>query len=58
VLSGRCKRAAYLGGRMEYVVATAWGELLVFDADVRAPRARDDELALAFSADAAVVLPR
>src|SRR5262249_43297127 len=58
VLTGRLTRAAYLGGRMEYVVDTAWGELLVFDADVRRPRARDDEVALGFSPEAAVVLPR
>jgi iron(III) transport system ATP-binding protein len=58
VLSGRCMRAAYLGGRMEYVVATAWGELLVFDTDVRSPHARDEDLALAFNAESAVVLPR
>ena len=39
LLPGELKRAAYLGSRVEYVVATPWGELLVFD-DARAPRAR------------------
>ena len=32
------KRAAYLGSRIEYLVDTPWGELLVFDADAREPR--------------------
>src|SRR3954464_8157568 len=35
VLPGVCKRAAYLGSRIEYIVSTAWGELLAFDDDVR-----------------------
>ena len=37
-LPGVCKRAAYLGSRIEYVVETPWGELLVFDGEARAPR--------------------
>jgi iron(III) transport system ATP-binding protein len=58
VLGGVCKRAAYLGSRTEYVVATPWGELLVFDAEARAPLGRDEPVAVTFDADAAIVLPR
>src|SRR4051812_20192387 len=39
-LPAKCARAAYLGSRVEYVLETPWGELLVFDADVRKPIAR------------------
>ena len=58
VLPGVCKRVAYLGSRIEYVVATAWGELLVFDPDPRAPRKRDAPVGIAFDPDAVIVLPR
>jgi len=58
VLAGTCKRAAYLGSRIEYVVATPWGELLVFDPDARHARRRDDAVGIAFDRDAAIVLPR
>ena len=57
-LPGVCKRVAYLGSRIEYVVATAWGELLVFDADARTPRRRDDSVGVAFDQDGVIVLPR
>ena len=57
-LPGVCKRAAYLGSRIEYVVATPWGELLVFDGEGRAPRGRDESIGVAFEPDAAIVLPR
>ena len=53
-----CKRAAYLGSRIEYIVATAWGELLAFDEDVRNARRRDDAVGVAFEPDAVIVLPR
>jgi iron(III) transport system ATP-binding protein len=58
VLPGVCKRVAYLGSRIEYVVSTAWGELLVFDPDPRSPRPRDAAIGLAFEPDAVIVLPR
>jgi iron(III) transport system ATP-binding protein len=56
-LSGVCKRAAYLGSRIEYVVATPWGDLLVFDSELRAPRGRDASVGVSFERDAAIVLP-
>jgi iron(III) transport system ATP-binding protein len=58
VLPGVCKRAAYLGSRVEYVVATAWGDLLVFDGDVRKARRRDDAVSVAFDQDSVIVLRR
>ena len=58
LLVGTCKRAAYLGSRVEYVVATPWGELLVFDAEGRRVFARSEPVGVCFEADAAVVLQR
>ncbi len=55
---GVCKRAAYLGSRIEYMVDTPWGELLVFDAEAREPRGRDEKVGVAFDPDAAIVLRR
>ena len=55
---GVCKRAAYLGSRIEYMVDTPWGELLVFDDKAREPRPRDDKVGVAFDPDAAIVLRR
>jgi len=57
-IPGTVKRAAYLGSRVEYVVATAWGELLVFDPDAHALRRREDAVGVTFAPDAAIVLPR
>jgi iron(III) transport system ATP-binding protein len=57
-LDGVCRRVAYLGSRVEYIVATPWGELLAFDTDVRTRRARDEAVGVAFARDAAIVLPR
>ncbi|HSV18455.1 MAG TPA: ABC transporter ATP-binding protein [Casimicrobiaceae bacterium] len=58
ILPGVCKRAAYLGSRMEYVVTTGWGDLLVFDAEQRDIRRRNDAVGVSFDPDAAIVLPR
>jgi iron(III) transport system ATP-binding protein len=58
LLRGVCKRAAYLGSRIEYVVSTPWGDLLVFDTEARTPRARDELLGVAFDSEAAIVLRR
>jgi len=55
---GVCRRAAYLGSRIEYMVDTPWGELLVFDADAREARARDEKVGVTFDQDAAIVLRR
>ena len=57
-LQGVCKRAAYLGSRMEYVVETPWGELLVFDANVGQRRTREAAVGIAFDPEAVIVLPR
>jgi len=57
-LPGVCKRVSYLGSRVEYVVATPWGELLAFDGDVRVRRARDEPVGLAFDGHAMILLPR
>ena len=57
-LPGVCKRVAYLGSRIEYVVATPWGELLVFDPEARMARKRDSAVGIAFDADAVIILPR
>jgi iron(III) transport system ATP-binding protein len=57
-LPGVCKRAAYLGSRIEYVVETPWGELLVFDGEARAPRGRDEPVGVAFDTGAAILLRR
>ena len=57
-LPGACMRAAYLGSRIEYVVATPWGELLVFDGSARSLRVRDEPVGVTFDPDDAIVLPR
>ena len=57
-MPGVCKRAAYLGSRIEYMVATAWGELLVFDGAARQPRAREAAVGLAFEPEDVMVLAR
>ena len=56
-LPAECLRAAYLGSRIEYVLGTPWGELLVFDADVRKPIARGDRAGVAFAPNDVIVLP-
>ena len=58
LLRGVCKRAAYLGSRIEYVVSTPWGDLLVFDTKARTPRTRDEPLGVTFDKEAAIVLRR
>src|SRR4030095_12892643 len=58
ILPGVCKRAAYLGSRVEYVVATAWGDLLIFEAEARTLRARDEAVGVTCDRDAAIGLRR
>jgi iron(III) transport system ATP-binding protein len=58
VLEGVCKRVAYLGSRTEYMIGTAWGDLLVFDGEARPARSRGDSVGVDFDRDAAIVLRR
>src|SRR5437870_13455915 len=58
VLPAECRRVAYLGSRIEYVVATPWGELLIFDSGARKPLDRGAAVGVAFDPEAAIVLPR
>ena len=56
-LTGTCKRADYLGSHIEVLVATPWGELLVFgDADAGEPPAVGAPIGLAFEPQDAIVL--
>jgi iron(III) transport system ATP-binding protein len=58
LLPAECRRVAYLGSRAEYVVATPWGELLVFDEAARTLQPRGATVGVTFDADAVIVLPR
>jgi len=58
VLDGVCERASYLGSRMEYVVRTAWGDLLIFDPEARITRERGEKVGVAVDTEAAIVLRR
>ncbi len=58
ILPGECKRTAYLGSRIEYVVATPWGELLVFEGEGSQPVERGSPVGVAFDPQAAIVLAR
>jgi len=58
LLAGELKRAAYLGSRVEYVVATPWGELLVFEDDARNVLPRGSQVGVSFAPDAVIVIPR
>ncbi len=55
---GTVQRAAYLGSRIEYVVASPWGELLLFNPDTADMRTRGTVVGVAFDPAAAIVLPR
>ena len=57
-LPGECRRAAYLGSRIEYVIETPWGELLVFDDAAQRMHARGATLGITFDPESAIVLPR
>ena len=57
VLPAECRRTAYLGSRIEYVLGTPWGDLLVFDTGVHAPLARGASAGVAFDPEDAIVLP-
>ncbi len=55
---GTVARSAYLGSRVEYLIDSPWGELLVFDPDTHALRARGTAVGVAFAPEAAIVLER
>ena len=57
MLPAECLRAAYLGSRVEYVLGTPWGELLVFDDNVRTPIARGARAGVSFAPDDVIVIP-
>jgi hypothetical protein len=57
LLPAECLRAAYLGSRIEYVLGTPWGELLLFDGGVHTPLARGARAGVAFEPEDAIVLP-
>jgi iron(III) transport system ATP-binding protein len=57
LLPAECLRAAYLGSRIEYVLGTPWGELLLFDGCVHTPLARGARAGIAFEPEDAIVLP-
>jgi iron(III) transport system ATP-binding protein len=56
-VGGKVQRAAYLGNRVEYVVDTAWGELLLFDDGLEHLLAAGDAVSVAFDPVAAIILP-
>ena len=56
LLPAECRRAAYLGSRVEYVLGTPWGDLLVFDAGVNSPLARGECAGIEFRPEDAIVL--
>jgi iron(III) transport system ATP-binding protein len=55
---GHCRRAAYLGSRIEYVIDTPWGELLVFEPGARHMLERGEAVGISFDPHAAIVLRR
>jgi iron(III) transport system ATP-binding protein len=57
LLPAECLRSAYLGSRIEYVLGTPWGELLLFDGDVHTPLARGAQAGVSFEPGDAIVLP-
>jgi iron(III) transport system ATP-binding protein len=57
LLPAECLRMAYLGSRIEYVLGTPWGELLVFDGGVHAPLGRGAQAGVSFEPGDAIVLP-
>jgi iron(III) transport system ATP-binding protein len=58
LFGGELKRAAYLGSRVEYVVATPWGELLIFQEGARDVLPRGSPVGVSFEPDAVIVIPR
>jgi len=56
-LPGTVLKVAFLGSRMEYVVAAPWGEVLVFDPDVHQPHAAGAAVTLGLDAGACTLLP-
>ena len=57
-LDGRCKRADYLGSHVEYLIDSAWGELLVFGPVELGSPGRGDAVGLAFEAGDGMLLGR
>ncbi len=56
-ISGKITKAAYLGGHMEYTVATDAGERFVIDENVRTPFAAGTDVAIAFADHGVTLVP-
>jgi iron(III) transport system ATP-binding protein len=57
-VAGEVARSAYLGSRVEYTVASAFGELLVVDYEPRRPFPAGTAVGLRFAPHGVTVLPR
>ncbi|MCG7363923.1 ABC transporter ATP-binding protein [Roseomonas sp. ACRSG] len=56
-LRGKVAKAAYLGGLMEYTLATEAGEVFVIDPETRRPRGVGEEVGLSLGQRGVAVLP-
>ena len=57
-LSGRLKKATYVGSHNEYVAETAVGDIFVIAEDVKKPFLAGDDVSVGFAAKGPVLLPK